>query len=565
MRLAFPSTSRVVAGQGGLGNQVTWVCTMRARVPAFDPLEGGELALLSATAMAAAGASLPRVVQALLDGGVSAVAVAAAGALDPAALRLADGANVPLVQLPADTGLNQLERQAIAFIVDHRAELHTRGSEIYRALAQLAIDGKGLGAVLRAASQRAAKPVVLQDEHLALESISHDRCPGLDEALLEELPSLPITLMVPPGGASSDPPTVRLPLPRPGLGRLVAPVVVNNRVGGYLSVIGPLHDLGELDQLVAGRAAAVCAIELAKRRAVLDTEHRLQGELLGDLLDGSLGNPEAMRGRARRLGLDLGEEQALLVFGYDRPPAGATGRNASAPIRETSSAGAPAGGAREVAHEPADLARRLRREVNGRFERSLVAAHGDIVAVMLPAAGLGGAAGIRRMADSIRPALITRAGVTVSAGFSATALGIEALCQAGQEAEQALRVGQAMFGPDRTTAFSELGVYRLLFHLRAHPELEAFRREVLGRLLDYDSRNGGDLVRTLEAYFACNGNLSRTAEKLILHRNTLIYRMGRIHDITGCNLDDPDARLSLQLALKIHRASRVDNNGAQPA
>ena len=58
-------------------------------------------------------------------------------------------------------------------------------------------------------------------------------------------------------------------------------------------------------------------------------------------------------------------------------------------------------------------------------------------------------------------------------------------------------------------------------------------------------------METLEAFFTCHGNLSQTANRLHIHRNTLTYRLERISAITQLDLDDPDARFSLQLALKL--------------
>jgi purine catabolism regulator len=57
----------------------------------------------------------------------------------------------------------------------------------------------------------------------------------------------------------------------------------------------------------------------------------------------------------------------------------------------------------------------------------------------------------------------------------------------------------------------------------------------------------------LQVYFEHNGNLSQAAEALFVHRNTLIYRMERIPALTGANLDDPEIRLAMQLALHIFR------------
>ena len=74
-------------------------------------------------------------------------------------------------------------------------------------------------------------------------------------------------------------------------------------------------------------------------------------------------------------------------------------------------------------------------------------------------------------------------------------------------------------------------------------------------MLDYEG--GGELLRTLEAYFDNNGNLSQAAESLYIHRNTLIYRMERIAEISGLDLDNTETRLAVQLALRIHRM--IDN------
>lgn len=118
--------------------------------------------------------------------------------------------------------------------------------------------------------------------------------------------------------------------------------------------------------------------------------------------------------------------------------------------------------------------------------------------------------------------------------------------QAGQALELARR-----FGERKRLYFPDLSVYRLLIQIEHSPELGAFQEEILGTLLS--NEGGRDLIRTLEAYFQHNGNLSQTAEALYIHRNTLIYRMERIANITGLNMDDPETRLAIQLALHIYR------------
>jgi PucR family transcriptional regulator, purine catabolism regulatory protein len=84
-------------------------------------------------------------------------------------------------------------------------------------------------------------------------------------------------------------------------------------------------------------------------------------------------------------------------------------------------------------------------------------------------------------------------------------------------------------------------------------KLLAFCERTLGSLLEYDMRQHADLIKTLEAFFACHGNLSQTAEMLIVHRNTLLYRMNRINEIAEIDLNRPETRLALHLALTIRR------------
>ena len=58
-------------------------------------------------------------------------------------------------------------------------------------------------------------------------------------------------------------------------------------------------------------------------------------------------------------------------------------------------------------------------------------------------------------------------------------------------------------------------------------------------------------METLNQYFLCNGIVSVAAKKMFLHRNTLIYRMEKIKDILGSELNDPQELLQLQIGLKI--------------
>lgn len=89
---------------------------------------------------------------------------------------------------------------------------------------------------------------------------------------------------------------------------------------------------------------------------------------------------------------------------------------------------------------------------------------------------------------------------------------------------------------------------RLLDELAASPDLEPFRERVLP-LAVYDRERRSDLVRTLSVYFETGTNVSEAADRLFLHRNSLIYRLERIQTLTGLDLRNSESMLVLQLGL----------------
>src|SRR5579884_1713314 len=69
--------AQLVAGAGGLEHRVTWACCMRARLPAFESVQGGELALLTLSQLRRLDETLPHLLKSLHKAGVAAVGVAA--------------------------------------------------------------------------------------------------------------------------------------------------------------------------------------------------------------------------------------------------------------------------------------------------------------------------------------------------------------------------------------------------------------------------------------------------------------------------------------------------------
>jgi DNA-binding PucR family transcriptional regulator len=103
------------------------------------------------------------------------------------------------------------------------------------------------------------------------------------------------------------------------------------------------------------------------------------------------------------------------------------------------------------------------------------------------------------------------------------------------------------------------------------PELSRALKEVAGRdeiaralcrilrpVHDYDARTRSDLSRTLRVYVECGGNLATTADRLFLHRNSVTYRLQRIHDLSRIDPRDGRTRLLLLVAFTLADPSMLE-------
>lgn len=80
---------------------------------------------------------------------------------------------------------------------------------------------------------------------------------------------------------------------------------------------------------------------------------------------------------------------------------------------------------------------------------------------------------------------------------------------------------------------------KVLLLLSKGVDYNVFINSEIQKLKEYDSDSDGDLLETLYAYICYERSLVKTAEKLNVHRNTVVYRVNRIHEIINLDLDNP--------------------------
>jgi len=138
---------------------------MRARLPAFESVRGGELALLGLAQLRRVDETLPHLLTSLHKEGVAAVGVAAPSLenLGNEALAIADQFHLPLILLPLSASLEEIEREVITFVVSFRGEIERKATEIAHQLMQLSVQGAGIQGICDHLARSSDKWVVLQD------------------------------------------------------------------------------------------------------------------------------------------------------------------------------------------------------------------------------------------------------------------------------------------------------------------------------------------------------------------------------------------------------------------
>jgi len=97
------------------------------------------------------------------------------------------------------------------------------------------------------------------------------------------------------------------------------------------------------------------------------------------------------------------------------------------------------------------------------------------------------------------------------------------------------------------------GIDRPLFLPGTVTEATAVVERVLGVIIEYDRQHGTDLLVSLQAYLDQKRSWQAASQHLSIHRQTLIYRMKRVEDLTGRHLDDLDDLTELHLALRTRK------------
>ncbi len=520
----------LLAGKSGLNREVQWV-NIQEVLDCLDLLNPGEFLITTGFGLGQDLTLQVTLIKELAARELSCLAIQTGFYLDkvPATLiEQADYLGFPLIELPKDASFRSLTEEILRQVVDRQNQLLEYADRIQTLMTEAAMQKQDLGQIAQVLAEIMARPVHILTPAFAPLGVgrpkANEKSPfpetgkELDARLKEEFALISDNGLLPglhdPKGNGLHPRQIKN---LTGVSdQVLIPIWGGNKIFGYLSALESSIPFSRRDLTALSRAAVICSFIILKEQAALDAELKLREDFLTDLLSGSFGTEDAIRRRASLLGYDLEGPQTVLKLEWEST-------------------------------DP-DLRKVLMDKVKVYLEtltcHYLVRGGSKDITVIL-----GGA---KADSPAICSNLVALLGSLVSrlyCGVGEPALNLCDLQLRYAEAEEALRLSQAL-GQNKTAAFfSEMGVYRLLFRLKGTPELREFYDQTIASLVEYDQNHFSEYIETLETYFGCGGNGLDAARNLYIHRHTLTYRLERIKQITGLDPNNPSQALQLQLGL----------------
>ncbi len=306
-------------------------------------------------------------------------------------------------------------------------------------------------------------------------------------------------------------------------------------------VVWLAQPLSPAHEAVLAELAEACALEHSREHVLTETEARLRGDLVEELITGEAVSRESLVRRARHLGADL-SRGAVAILGALQDPH-TDGRLVSDPR----------------------LARRVLQQARATIDlhvsRALVDwRDGRLMVLLPPAPGVDAREEAEEQAVVLAKRVLAATGQTVPGLALTLALSRytpepERLGAALDEAILALSIGERLGRMGEVVTFEETGTYKLLFQIFADrpEELASFYEQTIAPLVRYDEQYQTDLVTTLSTYLGNDCNLAATAGTLYTHRHTVRYRLDRIAELSGLDIGRTDDREKLSLGLKAMR------------
>lgn len=313
---------------------------------------------------------------------------------------------------------------------------------------------------------------------------------------------------------------------------IIEKVVVNDDTYGYI-VVTKLNNepFTDLENITISTAKTVVALIMLNEKSLIEKEEGLKGDLLDDIIDGNCSEEVILR-RFRYIGYPK-SDYIVYIVSMDVPtPFHQTGEFENSKINE-------------------NILSIIKEYFRLNQHTYILKNKGKKIIILLHVKNDLEKDKIKKSFLSILDCVKVDTSSSIYIGFGRKCINVSEIKTSFLEADKALKIGKYIWGNNFIVGYEELGIYRLFIENANQEELKKHCDETVGQIIAYDQSRNANLFETLETFYKCDKNISKTSKHLFIHRHTLRYRLERIKLLTGLDPNKSKDSLTLQIGILI--------------
>ncbi len=460
--------------------------------------------------------------------------------IDNRLIEKANQLNLPLLQMP-DCSYIDVIVPVMSKILDKQVQALEYAHEVHSMMTNIVLKGKGLQELLTSLTTLLQEPVIMADANLmlldaAIPAAFDGRLSPLLQQWQKSRQLTPLDSYYPTGLLNEllrkkEPSYYRYGSEKEDYLDYFFPVVAGDTFYGVL-IIPDLEAELDKSKIVATEAGAMAiALDILKEKAIRDAEKKNELDFYNELLLGNIKNREVIITRARQFGFDATGSYFVILAELNKETL-YIGRNMEEDLPESE-----------------DLDKQLHRLLIYALEKEeiegvVVNALGSLV-TLVRVPGQGTENPLHRFGKELMQKMHRMIAAELNKVPLYMACGdfcsnIERVSAGYLEAWETLDLGKKLYDRDFALAHNDMTSYHLVKRFLTTESSPKLYEQIYQPLLVYDRDKGGELVLTLETYLECNFSRTKTAEKLHIHRNSLNYRLQKIEELLGKEIEQLD-------------------------
>ncbi|MDV7764028.1 PucR family transcriptional regulator [Peribacillus sp. CSMR9] len=439
-------------------------------------------------------------------------------------LVLANELSLPIIDLPAEMSLGEIINHTLRGILDQRAAELTFAMETHKQFTNLIMRGKGIQKLLDHLSDMIGYPIILIDQYLnpIFHPISTSGIIPIIKKMSDE------------GFRFHKTKTSFISFSSLSNKRTytIFPIYMYEEKIGYLTISGEIKTSDNLITLTIEQATNVISFALMKEHALKQHDRNTRNDFFLHFLDGSFSSQEEIINRAKEFSLNNEQAYICAVGKIDESE---LAKSYTQLQRRADSIYEFLEDELRISPNPIHLFTKGKKcillyEVSGVFADVL-----QTVEISL---------------KSLQKIISSQFDCTISFGVSLMSPSFLQTKNSYKEANDSLLEGGRSKRTEYIQAFQTKDIMELL-RIIPEEDLKNFYLFALQGFSKIFTEEEQSLLETLSVYLETHCQISETAKRLFVHRNTVVYRLEKCEELLGKSLKDSETTLQIRLALRI--------------